>query len=262
MVASLFRQNGLLFVFVVCAALWFVVRPERRRLGVCVVASVALVVMLKAVVYPIADIASSGSQPALAPMLHDIAAVATNSPQSFDADDRALLASVAPFEQWRQDWQSFGCSTMAWAFRPGFAWREVDGQAADFAELWVRLATDHPLAIARNRMCISAIGWRPDTVGFLYTVSAGIDANNLGLDDPADRRRPARCRAPTSSRPSTSPTSSRGCGSRPGGYTSPTGRWRSPRGGFAGRSCSSRGCRCWRSSCRSSRSTPPRTPGT
>jgi hypothetical protein len=180
-VAVVMRQNGVLLVSGLTVVLFVALRKQRRQLIAVFLIPIALLGVLKVVVYPLVGIASSGSQPALAEQLHDIADAVSRDPGEFNASDRAFLETMGPFDAWASDYEAFGCSSANWEYDPRFHWTAVDGHASQVVSLWLKVIRTHPAMVARNRLCIGAVAFRPDSVGTLYTVSRGIDPNNDGL---------------------------------------------------------------------------------
>jgi hypothetical protein len=181
-IAVVLRQNGVLMVVGMMAVLVIVIRPARKQLLIAAVIPLIVLGTMKVVVYRVLDVTPSGSQPALAGFLHDIAASANADPGSFDQSDRALMETAAPFEVWRQTFAQTQCASANWQWDPRFHWAAIDGESSDFVSLWTRVAEEHPLLVARNRLCVGGIAFAPYTDrGVLYTVSRGIDDNPLGL---------------------------------------------------------------------------------
>lgn len=179
--ATLLRQNGILFAAVVLAVLGAVLREQRGavlRAGAVVVLSL---VLSKSVVYPLLGVSRPPPRTSISMLLNDLAWVARTDPSAFDAGDRALLGRVAPFETWRQAPASFGCTSANWQFMPVFDWVEVDDRVGDYVRLWFDILRKRPGRVLGNHVCIASIAWRPDTVGSMYTVSGGIDPNPYGL---------------------------------------------------------------------------------
>lgn len=180
-VATLFRQNGIIFAAVVLSVLMLILRGQRRSVAGAGGIVVLAFVLLKVVVYPAAGVERSPAQASLAMFMHDIAAVARTDPSVFDPADRSLMGTVAPFDTWRMRSERFGCASANWEWGPEFTWARVEGRADDYLRLWAEVLGERPWRVVSNRLCVGAIAWRPDTVGSVYTVSRGIDSNDFGL---------------------------------------------------------------------------------
>ena len=89
--AVVMRQNGILLVGGLAVVLWIISKAQRRQLVAVLVIPVALLLVLKVVVYPVMGVASSGAQPPLELQLHDIADAAARHPAMFTDADRAFL---------------------------------------------------------------------------------------------------------------------------------------------------------------------------
>jgi hypothetical protein len=176
-----FRQNGVLLVVGLVVVLWFCLRSQRRQFAAVLVIPLVVLASLKLVVYPIIGISSSGSQPALAEQLHDIADAVARDPSMFDASDRSFLETMGPFDAWGSAYSGFGCSSANWEYDTRFHWAGVDGHSSRVVSLWLKVVREHPIMVARNRLCVGAVAFRPDNQGTLYTVSRGIDQNDQGL---------------------------------------------------------------------------------
>lgn len=180
--AVVLRQNGILFAVVLLAAVFVLAAPLRRLAAVLAVALVALVIVTKTVVYPVLGIEPGPKWASVATFVHDVAAVATDEPESFDGDDREVLALVAPFEHWTAVFPRFGCTSLNWIYDPGFLRERFEDNSGRFIGLWLETLAEEPGGVVRNRLCASSLAWRPDSAGTLYTVSRGVDANDLGLE--------------------------------------------------------------------------------
>jgi Family of unknown function (DUF6020) len=176
------RQNGVLLGVGLVVVLWLCLRSQRRQLVAVLLIPLALLGALKLVVYPLIGITSSGSQPAVATQLHDIADAASRDPGMFDASDRAFMETIGrPFELWGSVYSSFGCSEATWEWDPRFHWEQVNGHASRVVSLWLKVVREHPAMVVRNRLCVGSVAYRPDNDHKLYTVGRGVDANPDGL---------------------------------------------------------------------------------
>lgn len=180
--AALLRQNGLMFALPLLLLVSLLVREVRRLCLVLASALLVMVVSVKAVVFPAAGVRPSPAFATLATFSHDIAAVAADDPGSFDADERALLERVAPFESWRAVYQASTCSSLNWVFDPSFHWDQAEGAESEYLYLWSEVLAGHPGRVLGNRLCVGAIAWRPVPSGSLYTVGRGVDPNDYGLE--------------------------------------------------------------------------------
>lgn len=181
-VATVLRQNAILFVLVVLAVLLVVLAGQRRTVLLVGAAIVGFVVVLKAGVYPTLGVARPPSHAALATFMHDIAAAARSDPEVFEPDDRRLMEAVAPFATWRDAFGRFSCTSANWEFLPAFEWGKVEGRTEEYSRLWLEVLMERPGRVVGNRLCAGSIAWRPDSVGAVYTVSRGIDPNRFGLE--------------------------------------------------------------------------------
>ena len=89
---------------------------------------------------------------------------------------------MAPFDRWQAGYPTFGCSSVNWIFDPTYRWERAVAHQRDFLRLWADLLVEHSGKVVENRLCAGSVARRPDSVGFLYTVSAGIDPNDQGLE--------------------------------------------------------------------------------
>lgn len=179
--AVAFRQNGVLFALAVLAVLGIVMKGDRRRVAAAAAAVLALTFVLKSVVYPAMAVARTPTQATLGLFLHDIAAVARTHPEVFEPEDRAVLARNAPFEAWRARSASYGCGSANWQLAPDFDWVRVEGRAGDYLALWAEALRERPRRVLANRLCVGGVAWQPWVDGTAFTVSRGIDRNDLGL---------------------------------------------------------------------------------
>lgn len=180
--AVILRQNGIVFAVVVLAAVFIALPRLRRPAAVIAIGLVILVAASKAALFPALGVRPSPAFAAVATLSHDLAAVASSRPELFDPEDREVLATVAPFEQWTATFPRFGCTSLNWMYDPSFRREGFEGNGRRYLDLWLETVGEAPAAVARNRLCVSSIAWRPDPVGTVYTVSRGIDPNGLGLE--------------------------------------------------------------------------------
>jgi hypothetical protein len=180
-VATLLRQNGVVVVGIVTLGLLVAVRSSRRLALIGGAGVIAVLVIAKVVVYPLAGVDPAPAHAPYAGPLHDIAAVTNHAPEVLEPDDRRLLATIAPVETWAATYGGFGCDSANWEWDPAFDWTRFPGHEREFADLWLEVSGDATRVVLDNRICVGAIGWSPMQLGDLYTVSRGIDANGLGL---------------------------------------------------------------------------------
>ncbi len=180
--ASVLRQNGVLFGVALLFLSSLLLRPFRRLATTLSLALIVVVATTKVLLFPAIGIDPTPTHAKVATLSHDIASFAATKPEIFEASDRALLERVAPFDAWQARYNNFGCSTASWTFDTSFRWQRLNGHGGEVLRLWVTLFLDHPGTMLGHRLCASSVAWRPDPVGFLYTVSAGIDRNDQGLE--------------------------------------------------------------------------------
>jgi hypothetical protein len=180
-VAVVFRQNGVLLAVGLVVVLWICLRTQRRQLAVVLLIPLLVLGVLKVVVYPVLGVSRTATQFAFVTQLHDIADAVARDPGLFDASDRAFLDTMGPFEVWGSTYSGHGCSSANWEWDPRFHWSELEGHASSVMSLWLKVVREHPAMVARNRLCLGAVAFRPDNEGTLYTVSRGIDPNSEGL---------------------------------------------------------------------------------
>lgn len=180
--AVILRQNGIIFALVVLAAVFLAVPGLRRLATVLGIALVLLVAASKVVVLPALGIQPSPAFATVATLSHDLAAVASSRPDLFDPEDRKVLGTVASFERWTATFPKFGCTSLNWLYHPSFRREGFEGNGRRYLDLWLETVGEAPGAVARNRLCVSSVAWRPDPVGTVYTVSRGVDPNDLGLE--------------------------------------------------------------------------------
>lgn len=179
--AVLLRQNGIVLVAVLFAALLVALRGSRRIVLVGGLGILGVLAGAKLVVYPALDVAPAPEHSPIAIQLHDIAAVTAEAPQVLEAHDRELLGRVAPLEDWAAQYRLYGCDSANWQFESAFDWNGAVGYRSEFVSLWFEVLTDASGVVARNRLCVTAIAWHPGVRGDMYTVSRGIDPNDQGL---------------------------------------------------------------------------------
>jgi hypothetical protein len=175
------RQNGILVVSVLFVILWACLPSLRRRAVSGLLVSIAVLAVMRLVAYPLLDVQGGPANSQVSTFLHDVASVAGRDPGALDDGDRALLERVAPVQVWGDAWRRFGCYSANWQYSLEFDWRRIDGRQRDYVRLWLELLRENPRAVVGNRGCAGAVAWRPDNHGVLYTVSRGIDGNDLGL---------------------------------------------------------------------------------
>jgi hypothetical protein len=179
--AVLMRQNGIVLVAGLAVVLWFVLKRQRRQMVAVFLIPVLVLMVTKLVIYPAIGVKSIGSQPALTIQLHDIADAASRDPGMFSSSDRAFMETMGPFDVWASTYSSYGCTSANWEWDPRFHWSALNGHSSELVSLWLKVVREHPVMVARNRLCVGAVAFRPDNEGVLYTVSHGIDPNPDGL---------------------------------------------------------------------------------
>jgi len=180
--ATIVRQNGILVVAIALVVMIIALPGLRRRVFVGLLLCVVTLVGLRVAVYPLLGVLSGPPNMEVFSMLHDIGAVAARDDDALEPDEIELLERVAPLEQWTAEWTRFGCASVNWQWSAPFdRWTALDGLQTRVVTLWAEVSLENPRAVVANRLCVGAVGWRPDNAGQLYTVSRGIDPNSLGL---------------------------------------------------------------------------------
>jgi hypothetical protein len=161
--------------------LLIVSRAQRRQMIAVLVVPLVVLVLLKGLVYPVMGVTSSGAQPPLELQLHDIADAVAHHPDMFNESDRAFMNTVGPFDLWGSTYNSVGCWSANWEWDKRFNWSVLDGHVTRLLSLWLKVVQTHPSMVARNRLCVGALAFRPDNDGVLFTASRGIYGNPDGL---------------------------------------------------------------------------------
>lgn len=154
----LFRNDGFLMLIVVVAGLLIGLRGARRQ--ILTITAVALVVFAGAqrVVYPALGIKPADSSLAYGVFYGDIALAYAQHPGDFTAQDRALLARVAPLSTWAA---SDNCFTSDPLFTSRFNRSKADAVRNRLAGLWFRSLARAPVSLTLGRLCRGAIAWSP-----------------------------------------------------------------------------------------------------
>ncbi len=180
----LFRQNGILVVGAVgVLALLVFGRGFRRPILVVLIGALATFGFIRVVGYRVAGVEPAPAWLSVAWMASDIANVYESHPQTFEPDDLALMSSMLPLESWRI---GADCYTLDFLIYGEPLDTEVLGERRDeIADLWWEVLREQPGAVLEQHVCAASIAWRPmsvhDSISVMYTVSAGIDPNDLGL---------------------------------------------------------------------------------
>ncbi len=177
------RQNGILTMTGIAILLFLVYSGVRRVVAIGWGVLLVTVFLTKAVVYPLVGVQSSPPELEVASLLHDLAAVAYHHPEVFDADDREVLESLAPFETWRSGYVCYSLDRLY--YRSGLDYSRMSSVRDDIVVEWRETILEASRTIVGHRLCAGSVAWRPMAVDRIvsvqYKVSAGIDENDLGL---------------------------------------------------------------------------------
>jgi hypothetical protein len=181
-VAVLIRQNGVLFSIILGVILTAALKGVRRWIIAGTACTVLVLVSLKTVVFPILGVAPTPEPLKVASLLHDIAAVNHHHPGDIPEDVALEMETIAPLDTWSR---SYSCYTV----NPLYYSSEVDLSILEensITDSWIELLIGSPGTVVGHRVCAGSIAWRPMAVdranSVLYTVSTGIDANDVGLE--------------------------------------------------------------------------------
>jgi len=177
---ALFRHNGLPIVAGLTVVLPLVVpwSLRSRALAAPAMAIVAFVVLSG----PVLDLAGVGAArrafKAAIP-IHQVGALASEVPHTFDDDERAFLSALQPFSTWQH---RYACHLVNPLLFEGLDVERFETMNPQFLALWLRHAKEHPEVILRHLGCVSSIVWAVRrSGGYLYLGDRAIIPNQLGL---------------------------------------------------------------------------------
>lgn len=178
---ALFRQNGVIFVAVIGAAL-LLARASVRAVAATVAVPVLLLGVAKTFVYPAAGIAPAPATLNFAPTFLDVGAVVHQDPGALTEFEVRSLEHVQPLEAW---FNGYSCETVnPLIFNTAFDREGIEQHSVEYVAAWASMVRRAPMAVVRSRLCTADPAYAPGPFGQradLYTVSQGIDPNALGL---------------------------------------------------------------------------------
>ena len=177
----LLRQNGVIFVAAIGLAL-LVARTPWRLVAAIVALPVVALGVAKTVVYPAAHIAPAPATLTFAPTFLDVGAVAHADPAELTEFQAASIAEVQPLEAWVN---GYSCETVnPLIFNTTFDAVGLEDHSTEYLAAWLSIVAAHPGTVLRSRLCTADPAYAPGPFGQradLYTVSLGVDPNELGL---------------------------------------------------------------------------------
>ncbi|MGP3958517.1 hypothetical protein ACTWPT_21115 [Nonomuraea sp. 3N208] len=156
---GLFRANGFLVVGVAVVVLVLIVRTMRVRLLLAGTVAAALPLVLTNLVFPQFGIVAPSKTYVYHTAFGDIAVAYRDRPDLFNAQDKTLMASVAPLERWWWGGTCYTINPLIW--RGDFSWQQADAHTTELLDLWKRLLLSEPRLIVDARLCRGAIAWKP-----------------------------------------------------------------------------------------------------
>ncbi|MGI5284118.1 hypothetical protein ACQEVF_12355 [Nonomuraea polychroma] len=156
---GLFRANGFLVVGVAVVVLVLIVTTMRVRLLLAGTVAAALPLVLTNLVFPQFGIVAPAKTYVYHTAFGDIAVAYRDRPDLFSAQDKTLMASVAPLDRWWWGGTCYTINPLIW--RGDFSWQQADARTTELLDLWKRLLVSEPRLIVEARLCRGAIAWKP-----------------------------------------------------------------------------------------------------
>lgn len=153
------RNNAFVFAVITVVALLLLWRGRALRLTAAVLAGVVVAIGLTVAVFPALGVHRAKSDLVLGPAYDDIAYVYQRESKLFSATDRSLLVSVAPLQLWRHAGNCYTADDLTNS--PYFSRDAASSHSSELFALWRRLLVNHPVAIAKARLCRGYIAWSP-----------------------------------------------------------------------------------------------------
>ena len=146
----------------------------------------------------IADVTPVQPVDSLAEQIADLAQFARNNPHSFNAHDRAVLDTVAPFSEWRR--AGYSCVTVdpVTYYMIRYEDREtaLRAEGPALSHLWRKLARKQPGTLLHARLCRASLAWSfaDPPRRHILTLQLQVSPNEFGLhpSGPAPLRNTAR----------------------------------------------------------------------
>lgn len=179
--ASLLRQNGLVVVLVVLAAVAVGFRHLRVRAGVALIALPLAFLMVRFFVLPGMGVTPAKSSVLQETLAHEVAAYVRHTPEQLTDDDWRVIDAIGQRTTWATayDCRSADSLYQAPGFRPG----AIDQFPDVLPALWRSLVLGNPATALRHRICTTELAWHPFGAGetWFFTAGRAIERNNLGL---------------------------------------------------------------------------------
>ncbi|WP_035795972.1 hypothetical protein [Kitasatospora mediocidica] len=157
---GLFRNNGLGVALVAGLAVAIAVPGRRVVLTALTTASVGVSLACQLFLYPALGIQQPSVSSVFSLNYHDIAVVYANAPESFTAQEKAVMAEVTPLTEWTAGGSNCYVSDQFvsnWQFNRTAA-EKVNSQLTD---IWTHALKTRPDLVLQARICRGDIAWSP-----------------------------------------------------------------------------------------------------
>ena len=161
----LLRHNGFITVVIIAGIVVWRLRRERRPLLGFVGTLVAGIGAVNLVLYPLIVVDRSAIDPAMV-FVPDVAASFVHEPQNFSAEEVGYLASIAPLEVWRSDYDCHDSTPLV--FNPEFEAEVVLADPGRFRHLVIATYLRDPDTVLGHRWCASSYLVVPWQIGSTY----------------------------------------------------------------------------------------------
>jgi len=156
---ALFRHNGPPVALLTLLAFPLVGRGvPMRRIALIGGWALALVLVVRSVVYPAFDVTPTPPWFARQVQIHQLGAYATHSGQ-LDNADRALLERLLPLDEWRRRYSCYSVGLLLYG-APTMDLALFDARVDTFTNLWLRLVVRDPATLIRHQLCLTSLIWR------------------------------------------------------------------------------------------------------
>ncbi|MER5862650.1 hypothetical protein [Kitasatospora sp. NPDC002040] len=157
---GLFRNNGLGVALVAGLVLTAALTGRRLRVALLTLAAVAVSLLGQLVLYPALGITPPSVSSVNSLNYHDLAVAYAAQPGLYTPADTAVLAQVAPLEQWARGGANCYVSDQL-VLAAGFDRAAAERVNDRLLELWLRTLAQRPDLVLNARICRGHIAWSP-----------------------------------------------------------------------------------------------------
>jgi hypothetical protein len=176
----LFRANGILTALGMLIVLAWVYRRHGRQVALAAGTIAIVVAAVTGPLYQAREVRESAIEPVEA-LLPEIAASLIAKPATFDANELALLETLAPIEVWTGEYDCYESNGLL--FHPLFDHEPVRADPGPYRSLFLEVLVRDPASVMRHRLCASHFVYVPAQPedAFFHRPPYDFPPNEVGL---------------------------------------------------------------------------------